>query len=553
MKSEERKGMEDCSENEDEESNNDFVSKFKELTVSVKEGESHHERPYSHRYSIPSDVAIRSLHIDRDTTADTEFRSRSKTTHPFELESYPSFEMLAVGSTSYYPPVPPSTPNPAKKLGTYLEEMQYEIKILGHRRFLLLIRYLTLGLPVATNHYHHRSDFRQQIEAPENSIASVNMSVNSSISDLSSISKVVKFEIELYLDIPYMHQHFKKKVAYLSPKTPKSPSRSKSSKRDVSAEEPGELKNGSAISGNQKFKDRKSSHPFGNNSNRKHRKKNFWIWDGFAIKDGLLKKRSPGMLKQWQQRFFYLKNDKLYYFKEISKVIDHDRDVNRFKILVKKRVYDIKAETRSSKELTRPVEIRWQQNTTWNPDGPDGRPSSASEMKRSLLSISWRNYLKVAKTGDLFLFETASIRGSLIRTATLSRYDHVAVALKFGSSKSKDQPISIGVLEATGNMVHYYRSSAFTFKLGIESLYEIINVILAHVDSDIGSKFSQFVKAAMGKDDDQRTYMCSELAAKSYKVMGLLRSDVPSSTYLPGSFQDSSGLIFLAGARLDPE
>mmetsp|Transcript_25836 Transcript_25836/g.41547 ORF Transcript_25836/g.41547 Transcript_25836/m.41547 type:complete len:242 (+) Transcript_25836:402-1127(+) len=119
------------------------------------------------------------------------------------------------------------------------------------------------------------SDFRQQIEAPENSIASVNMSVNSSISDLSSISK----------------------VAYLSPKTPKSPSRSKSSKRDVSAEEPGELKNGSAISGNQKFKDRKSSHPFGNNSNRKHRKKNFWIWDGFAIKDGLLKKRSPGMLK----------------------------------------------------------------------------------------------------------------------------------------------------------------------------------------------------------------------------------------------------------------
>jgi len=62
-------------------------------------------------------------------------------------------------------------------------------------------------------------------------------------------------------------------------------------------------------------------------------------------------------------------------------------------------------------KLTRPVEIRWQQNTTWNPDGPDGRPSSASEMKRSLLSISWRNYLKVAKTGDLFLFETASIRG----------------------------------------------------------------------------------------------------------------------------------------------
>mmetsp|Transcript_10627 Transcript_10627/g.14726 ORF Transcript_10627/g.14726 Transcript_10627/m.14726 type:complete len:159 (+) Transcript_10627:232-708(+) len=152
------------------------------------------------------------------------------------------------------------------------------------------------------------------------------------------------------------------------------------------------------------------------------------------------------MLKQWQQRFFYLKNDKLYYFKEkayrpsgcidlrsISKVIDHEKDVNRFKIIVKKRVYDIKADSKSKKEdwmrcingnrtsllkLTRPLEIRWQKNTVWN---PDGRPSSVSEMKRrSLQSITWKKYLKVAKTGDLFLFETASIRGRCSYTRDLS-------------------------------------------------------------------------------------------------------------------------------------
>jgi len=53
--------------------------------------------------------------------------------------------------------------------------------------------------------------------------------------------------------------------------------------------------------------------------------------------------------------------------------------------------------------------------------------------------------------------------------------------------------------------------------------------------------------------DSRRTFFCSELIAKAYKVMGLLRHDVPSCLYLPGAFTDNSGLRLLSGAELGCE
>eukprot|EP00954_Amorphochlora_amoebiformis_P030109 1394153-Amorphochlora_amoeboformis.AAC.1 len=54
-------------------------------------------------------------------------------------------------------------------------------------------------------------------------------------------------------------------------------------------------------------------------------------------------------------------------------------------------------------------------------------------------------------------------------------------------------------------------------------------------------------------DCKKKTFFCSELVAKAYKEMNILREDVPSSAYLPGSFEESSGLVLFSGASLEPE
>ena len=55
-------------------------------------------------------------------------------------------------------------------------------------------------------------------------------------------------------------------------------------------------------------------------------------------------------------------------------------------------------------------------------------------------------------------------------------------------------------------------------------------------------KNSSFVAKHAQYTDDDRSFFCSELIAKAYKVMGLITDPRPSMKYYPGTFSARSDL-----------
>mmetsp|Transcript_19700 Transcript_19700/g.29417 ORF Transcript_19700/g.29417 Transcript_19700/m.29417 type:complete len:899 (-) Transcript_19700:57-2753(-) len=187
----------------------------------------------------------------------------------------------------------------------------------------------------------------------------------------------------------------------------------------------------------------------------------------------------------------------------------------------------------------------------------------------ALPSIHWKDYVKDASTGDILLFETKNFSGSVVRTATRSRYDHIAIILVLSTGSRRH----VGVLEALGNHgVQLHNFSAFA--RGWHKQYTTMAVRRLNFNPRYGAQsraeLSKFVREAVGKpykwsptmhfrkastmsNTPIKSFFCSELVAKAYKVMALLRPDLPSSVYIPGSFEMSSGMTLLSGASLESE
>ncbi len=53
--------------------------------------------------------------------------------------------------------------------------------------------------------------------------------------------------------------------------------------------------------------------------------------------------------------------------------------------------------------------------------------------------------------------------------------------------------------------------------------------------------------------DEDRTFFCSELVAKAYKVLEIMGDDKPSSAFYPGSFSAKGDVKLLPHASLGPE
>jgi hypothetical protein len=65
-------------------------------------------------------------------------------------------------------------------------------------------------------------------------------------------------------------------------------------------------------------------------------------------------------------------------------------------------------------------------------------------------NISEEQFLKSADTGDILLFRATHAGGFITRTLTGSRFDHVAMILKFADDDGQDKDLYL--LEATGNL-----------------------------------------------------------------------------------------------------
>jgi hypothetical protein len=199
-------------------------------------------------------------------------------------------------------------------------------------------------------------------------------------------------------------------------------------------------------------------------------------------------------------------------------------------------------------------------------------------------SISEERFLQAVDTGDILLFRTQSrnILGSWItRAVTKSHFDHVAVILRFGESL-KD----LYILEAVGEKgvrlaswlnirTELYHNGFFdkivTRKLVLNMTTEQLTDLDAFRRNSTGlnygihpSKlmFTHRSEPQLGQESKQydihpeRSFFCSELVAKAFKVLDLIRDPYAKScgSYVPGSFEENCSIDkdMVAGLALGP-
>ena len=174
--------------------------------------------------------------------------------------------------------------------------------------------------------------------------------------------------------------------------------------------------------------------------------------------------------------------------------------------------------------------------------------------------MSEAQFLAQADTGDILLFRGSMAGAMVTRTFTGSHFDHVAMILKFESS-----PEEVFLVEATGNLgVSLNRWQNLRPHVGASRFYE--KLVFRHIEFDRGDKMvnnlEKFLSEAVGLKyglggnklmrkkttikssvdeneliESDRTFFCSELVAKAFKILGIIEDDDLSCTqFYPHNF-----------------
>lgn len=285
-------------------------------------------------------------------------------------------------------------------------------------------------------------------------------------------------------------------------------------------------------------------------------------------KSGWLKKKSTHLIKRWQNRYFVLRNKVLmYYYAESdpnpSTTINFDQvsislEYFHYKspkelilnIIGCKRSFRLKS---LNNEDTLPswAEILYLHINSSNGSKQDLKSVSIKPRFWKYARISNQRFISEANIGDILLFRSKALSAKLQRGVTQSKYDHVAMLLKWKDNQ-------IGLLEATGktgvqlllweDFMSYSWHLLYTRlvfrKLEIqrtEEMMEKLESFLAYVE---GKKYSLsptkiFKKRKTGEEEN---FFCSELIASAYKAIGAFPDDVSSSNFLPVHFSSKKSL-----------
>ena len=285
--------------------------------------------------------------------------------------------------------------------------------------------------------------------------------------------------------------------------------------------------------------------------------------------DGRAKRTSA-----YQERILFLRGNLLYYFRAQSKqaagIIDlsdlHQGDpefesslLNAFRLRILSGVVVLKFETKSECD-TWASAIR---NNAKRPRGqrlPVPRPLPTPARVARIGSEDLRT---TAKTLDLLLFRsTGRLAPALVRSLTASDFDHVALLIKTQSGKvCVFEAVQLGVMltDIDGLFGEYREGDIHVTLRRIQvpgGTSDAMLENLSHfIDATCGKAYEWTLGKMMGRtsgtdfDDETRTFFCSELVAAAYKAVGLLRGDLPSTTYTPGDFADNE-VTLLQGATL---
>jgi len=143
----------------------------------------------------------------------------------------------------------------------------------------------------------------------------------------------------------------------------------------------------------------------------------------------------------------------------------------------------------------------------------------------------------------------------ITRGYTSSEFDHVAMILKFESENDdlfildSTSTHGVAITRWSGTRVYvgdFYERIVFRH-LNLDRTNEMIDVLDTFLHEAVGKKYGlsadklftkkKTMKAKDGKlIDDDRSFFCSELIAKAYKVLGLIGEDEISSQYFPANF-----------------
>mmetsp|Transcript_12777 Transcript_12777/g.23788 ORF Transcript_12777/g.23788 Transcript_12777/m.23788 type:complete len:353 (+) Transcript_12777:419-1477(+) len=301
------------------------------------------------------------------------------------------------------------------------------------------------------------------------------------------------------------------------------------------------------------------------------------VYFNLPVKSGWLEKKSPKIFIGWQWRYFELKDKKLYYFKNTvgrkpKGIINFDLvnieivDVKNSKefMLVPhgcKRKFRIRAETVATKE-------NWLNAISEHLMMSDGKSRKISRIVTTkewwrIDRISELQFLHSADTGDILLFRSQDASSKLQRALTFSKYDHVAMIIRYATGE-------LALLESTSldgvAIVRWQDFIDYRWHL----LYQMI--VYRHLETErneeMVQKLEDFICRVKGmqyllnpfgiiKQRDptgpSQGYFCSQLVASAYKEIGVLHSSVVSVSVLPGHFSYENDLQMIDRSFLGEE
>ena len=300
---------------------------------------------------------------------------------------------------------------------------------------------------------------------------------------------------------------------------------------------------------------------------------------------------------KWQDRSLYLSPESLMYFKAgRPRPMGHIRLVlisqvkvkgRNFEVDIRKRTFDFRCDTPEEAEC-------WAEAIQTNindlgkresaASGASERKSSSDENKKvaaakfwkveplpqvrfqDMPAVSFREVMASVNSGDILLFQSKGVGPGIVRSVTKSVYDHVAVFVRMGGK--------LGCLEALGDPGCLVSEFAAFCTQGWHDQYTAMSIrrLDPPLTREAKRELRRFCRGVKGRrygisaaklmrrrgstmsfDDKERTYFCSELVAKAYKHLELLRSDCPSSDYFPCSFAVNENVPLMFGYTLGVE
>lgn len=166
-------------------------------------------------------------------------------------------------------------------------------------------------------------------------------------------------------------------------------------------------------------------------------------------------------------------------------------------------------------------------------------------------TFSEDQFIFTCQTGDILLFRGNMSGPMIIRTVTNSEFDHVAMIIRLQNDPE------VYFVEATGNRgVTYNKWSNVRAHIGPDKFYAKLSWRKVENKRETTTNLSKFLEEAIGSTyeigakkllrqksiteknfpdgrkyvETGRTFFCSELVAKAFKIMGIIEDDETSCT-----------------------